>query len=136
MWTQIRLLLYEQSDQGPYCLPVCKNRFEKFARIVRGRHKQTTISDAGFLGILRVKITTLLKFLWKFCGLTLCRDNFLVLQCVMIPSLCFLLWIEYLNDVTNILNKKLHIAHVIVRYPFRKFQIFPLNFKISRSFPK
>ena len=23
----------EQSDQGPHCLPVCKNRFEKFARI-------------------------------------------------------------------------------------------------------
>ena len=44
----------EQSDQGPHCLPVCKNRFEKFARIFSRRHKQTTFSDAGFLGILRV----------------------------------------------------------------------------------
>ena len=39
---------------GPHCLPVCKNRFEKFARIFRRRHKQTTFSDAGFLGVLRV----------------------------------------------------------------------------------
>ena len=23
----------DQSDLGPHCLPVCKNRFEKFARI-------------------------------------------------------------------------------------------------------
>ena len=42
------------SDQGPQCLPVCKNRFEKFARIFSRQHKQTTFSDAGFLGILRV----------------------------------------------------------------------------------
>ena len=52
MWTQIRLLL-EQSDLSPHCLPVCKNRFEKFARIFSRRHKQTTFSDAGFLGVLR-----------------------------------------------------------------------------------
>ena len=51
-WTQIRL---EQSDQGPHFLPVCQNRFEKFARIFSRRHEQTTFSDAGFLGILRVK---------------------------------------------------------------------------------
>ena len=47
----------EQSDQGPHCLPVCKNRFERFARIFSRRHKQhkqTTFSDAGFLGVLRV----------------------------------------------------------------------------------
>ena len=43
------------SDLGPHCLPVCKNRFEKFARIFSRRHKQTTFSDAGFLGVLRVK---------------------------------------------------------------------------------
>ena len=47
----------EQSDLGPHCLPVCKNRFEKFARILSRRHKQTTFSDAGFLGVLRVKET-------------------------------------------------------------------------------
>ena len=41
-------------DLGPHYLPVCKNRFEKFARIFNRRHKQTTFSDAGFLGILRV----------------------------------------------------------------------------------
>ena len=33
-----------------------KNRFEKFARIFSRRHKQTTVSDADFLGILRVKV--------------------------------------------------------------------------------
>ena len=53
MWTQIRL--QEQSDQGTHCLPECKNKFEKFARICSRRHKQTTFSDADFLGILRVK---------------------------------------------------------------------------------
>ena len=41
-------------DLGPHCLPVCKNRFEKFARIFSRRQKQTTVSDAGFLGVLRV----------------------------------------------------------------------------------
>ena len=34
---------------------MCKIRFEKFARIFSRRHKQTTFSDAGFLGALRVK---------------------------------------------------------------------------------
>ena len=43
-------------DQGPHCLPVCKNRFEKFARILSRQHKQTTFSDVGFLGVLRVKV--------------------------------------------------------------------------------
>ena len=52
VWTQIRLLL---SDLGPHCLPVCKNRFEKSARIFSRRHKQATFSDAGFLCALRVK---------------------------------------------------------------------------------
>ena len=46
----------EQSDQGPRCFPVCKNRFEKFARIFSRRHKQTTFSDVGFLGILKVNL--------------------------------------------------------------------------------
>ena len=46
----------EQSDQGPHCLPVCKNSFEKFVKNISRRHKQTTFSDAGFLGILRVKV--------------------------------------------------------------------------------
>ena len=55
MWPQIRLLLLEQSDQGPHGFPVCKNRFEMFARIFSKQHKQTTFSDAGFLGILRIK---------------------------------------------------------------------------------
>ena len=47
----------EQSDQGPHCLPVCKNRFEKSARIFSRRHKQTTFSDAVFLGAFRVNWT-------------------------------------------------------------------------------
>ena len=45
----------QQSDLGPQCLPVCKNRFERFVRIFSRRNKQTTFSDAGFLGALRVK---------------------------------------------------------------------------------
>ena len=45
----------EQSDQCPHSLPVCKNRFEKFAGILSRQHKQTTFSDTGFPGILRVK---------------------------------------------------------------------------------
>ena len=48
----------DQTDQDPRCLAVCKNRFEKIARIFSRRHKQTTFSDAGFLGILRVKKNT------------------------------------------------------------------------------
>ena len=32
-----------------------KNRFEKFESVFSRQHKQTTFSDAGFLGILRVK---------------------------------------------------------------------------------
>ena len=38
--------------------PVCQNTksmFEKFASRCGRRHKQTTFSDAGFLGVLRVK---------------------------------------------------------------------------------
>ena len=45
----------DQTDLGPHCLPVCKNRFEEFARMLSRRHKQTTFSDAGFLGVLSVK---------------------------------------------------------------------------------
>ena len=49
---------------SPHYLPVCKNRFVRFARIFSRRHKQTTFSDAGFLGILRVKknILSLIKY--------------------------------------------------------------------------
>ena len=70
VWTQIRLLLWEQSDQGPHCLPVCKNSFEKFERMFSRRHKQTTFSDAGFLAILRVKMVDLLPFVKgdNFCN--------------------------------------------------------------------
>ena len=63
----------EQSDQGPHCLPVCKNSFEKFAKIFNRRLKQMSFSDAGFLGILRVKdayVTVFPDFIYKsvFCG--------------------------------------------------------------------
>ena len=46
----------------PHCLPVCKNRFEKFARIFSRRHKQMTFLDAGFLGVLRVNCKMVLEF--------------------------------------------------------------------------
>ena len=45
----------EQSDQDPHCLPACKIRFEKFARIFSRRHKQTIFLDAGFLGHFKCK---------------------------------------------------------------------------------
>ena len=44
---------------------VCKNRFEKFARIFSRRHKQMTFSVAGFLGALRVNHYQTTK-LWSF----------------------------------------------------------------------
>ena len=44
------------SDLVQHCSPVCKNRFEKFARIFSRRHKQTTFSDAGFLGALKINL--------------------------------------------------------------------------------
>ena len=37
----------QTSDQGPHCLPVCKNRFEKFARIFSRRHFQMLV--LGFI---------------------------------------------------------------------------------------
>ena len=56
----------DQSDQGPHCLPECKNRFEKSARIFSRRHKQT-FSDAVFLGALRVKARDPIRFhVWRF----------------------------------------------------------------------
>ena len=63
----------EQSDLGQHCLPVCKNRFEKIARIFSRRHKQTTFSDAGFLGILRVKMLD--YFLLTFNALSKFVEN-------------------------------------------------------------
>ena len=62
----------DQTTQGPHCLPVCKNRFEKFARIFSRRHKQTTFSGAVFLGALRVK------------SLHKCVTNLARRQCAMI----------------------------------------------------
>ena len=62
----------EQSDLGPHCLPVCKNRFEKFARIFSRRHKQTAFSDAGFLGILRVNSLPYLSKKFKQVQFTTC----------------------------------------------------------------
>ena len=53
VWSQIRLLL------KVWVHTVCRyaqNRFEKFARIFSRRHKQTTFSDAVFLGALRVNL--------------------------------------------------------------------------------
>ena len=72
MWTQIRLLLQEQSDQGPHCLPVYKSRFEKFASIFSRRHKLTTFSYAGFLGILRLKHVQKGTVFWRKGSLIPC----------------------------------------------------------------
>ena len=48
---------------GSTLFALCKNRFEKFARIFSRWHKQTTFSDAGFLGVLRVNM--IWATLWK-----------------------------------------------------------------------
>ena len=61
VWTKIILLLLEPSDQDPHCLPLCKNMFEKLARIFSRQHKQTTFSDAVFLDVLRVNAF----YMWK-----------------------------------------------------------------------
>ena len=50
----VTLKVTSANSLGPHCVPVCKNRFKKFARIFSRRHKQTTFSDVGFLGALRV----------------------------------------------------------------------------------
>ena len=55
MWTLIRLLLGAVWS-GSTRFACMQNIFEKFARIFSRRHKQTTFSDAGFLGVLRVKL--------------------------------------------------------------------------------
>ena len=52
----------EQSDLGPHCLPVCKNRFEKFARIFSRRHFQMQV----FLGVLRVNSSLYVFFFFFF----------------------------------------------------------------------
>ena len=54
-------------------MPVCKNRFEKFASIFSKRHLQTTFSDAVCLGALRVK-----KLLY-FCPT--CLQRMIQMEC-------------------------------------------------------
>ena len=56
MWTQIRLLLRSSLIRVHTVCLYAKNRFEKSARIFSRRHKQTTFSDAVFLGALRVNM--------------------------------------------------------------------------------
>ena len=47
-------VIFANSLDPDQTAPVCKNRFEKFERIFSRRHNQTTFSDAGLLGALRV----------------------------------------------------------------------------------
>ena len=54
-----------QSGLSPHCLPINKNRFKKFARLFSRRHKQTTFSDAGCLGALRVKTVLYIQLRYK-----------------------------------------------------------------------
>ena len=59
---------------GSILFACMQKRFEKFARIFSRRHKQTTFSDAGFLGALRVnniiikEVTCLTRGGWKISG--------------------------------------------------------------------
>ena len=69
----------EQSDQGPHCLPVCKFFFKKSTRIFSRRHKQTTFSDAVFLGALRVK-----GFL--FLSVRFCMNCFVQFSCALMKN--------------------------------------------------
>ena len=57
--------------------PLCKNRFEKSARIVNRRHKQATFSDAVFLGALRVNARVVLEM---FCGTGTVDSRYLEFQ--------------------------------------------------------
>ena len=65
-----------------------KNRFEKFARIFSRRHKQTTFSDAVFLGALRVKTQhrvvncTCSNFRKKYCKELRCLNTYSKFVCV------------------------------------------------------
>ena len=52
----------DQTAQDSHCLLVCKNRFEKSARIFSRRH----LLDAVFLGALRVKKNTESKIIRQF----------------------------------------------------------------------
>ena len=67
-------------DLGPHCLPVCKNRFEKFARIFSRRHKQTTFSDVGGLaaGSFEPRLKT--SFSWDFIFLFYILDTVFTLN--------------------------------------------------------
>ena len=65
---------------SPHCLPVCKNRFEKFARIISRRHIQTTISDEDFLCIIKVKLATEEPNLFHHTVCDYTRICFIVLQ--------------------------------------------------------
>ena len=83
MWTQIRLLPGEQSDQGLHCLPVCKNRLEKFARIFNWRQLHVPMrflccySSGSCVGCSRVTFSFSLFlpqvfFFWCFGTAVLC----------------------------------------------------------------
>ena len=83
----------DQFDLGPHCLLVCKNKFEKFAKIFSRRHKQTTFLDAVFLGALRVNAVEKFKFEGDWIQLSDIPPNFtreitFMTSCLISYKLC------------------------------------------------
>ena len=71
-----------------------QKRFEKFARIFSRRHKQTTFSDAGFLGILRVnwqwkRICWLIYTIWTISSVRYINSQSWQLEFVRQADLLF-----------------------------------------------
>ena len=56
--THIRLLLKEQSDQGPHCL----SRYLTLLNNVSKNLQPTEFSDDFFAGILRVNVAEIIRF--------------------------------------------------------------------------
>ena len=90
-----------------------KCKFEKFARRCSRRHKQTTFSDAAFLGALRVKQNIFVRKLYinansfiYYCSntATFLRNRFLWLDCLFacLLLLFLLLSVLFLKDIDTL----------------------------------
>ena len=103
------------SDQGPHCLPVCKNRFEKFARIFSRWHKQTIFSDAGFLGILRVRWSSFIAniFLYAYAAMPSINTMYCLHACLCILQVIH--W-EPLTTIDGVLYIKEETALLVILF--------------------
>ena len=82
---------------------LCKSRFEKLARIFSRQHKQMTFSDAGFLGILRVKITNPIYFSFIFQTLQIWEIVWVFFYCFRIAAnVSMRQWELYMYTATSL----------------------------------